>query len=240
MEENAGRPTHPVSSFTVADWTQERAEIARWLSDYAPSFVDGYTSAVSLLYMPDFPARIHLICHLVRDFYRKLPRALDTENAGSASRPNEVFPNMVVKLRNIWDANPPEQITEAGPEGVSFKMTGNMHSHLKKIVKASNDFKETKKTRTIGARFAKVLYQTLDRSKEDSISPWIIAAFDAEYNFFVGRAHLAEHEDKMPNDEGLIEHFRSFEKTFHSLIGPYYSGKEELDAILQDTNAVTD
>jgi len=234
MEENDGKPVQPASSFTEADWTQERAEIARWLADRAPSFVEGYTGAVSLLYMPNFPARIHLICHLVRDFYRELPAAL---GASSSPRPGEVFPGMAQKLKKFWKANPPKQITEIEPGYLNLQMTATMHSHLEKIVQKSIDFENPT---TIGTRFAKVLYQSLDRQKEDFIPSWIFKAFDTEYDFFVARAHLAKHKDKMPNDEGLIEHFQSFEKSFHSLIGPYFSGKEELDAILQDTNTVTD
>ncbi len=79
-----------------------------------------------------------------------------------------------------------------------------------------------------------------DRHEDDFIQPWIIEAFDAEYNFFVRRAHLPASVDKVPSDDGLSEHFEAFERAFHSLVGPYFSGKDELDAILRDTNPAAD
>jgi len=77
-------------------------------------------------------------------------------------------------------------------------------------------------------------------SRDDRfIEPWIIDSFDNEYDFFVRRAHIALGLDSAPNDQGLAERVDAFERAFHSLVGPYFSGKEQLDAILQDANRRT-
>jgi hypothetical protein len=85
-------------------WSQQRRELFQWLEDRAPSFVEGYVGAVRLLYMPCFPGRVHFICHAVRDIYRRLPSSLGIK---SQSRPGEVFPDMVKKLRERWEKFPP-------------------------------------------------------------------------------------------------------------------------------------
>jgi len=51
---------------------------------------------------------------------------------------------------------------------------------------------------------------------------------------------LARKIEKIPTDHRLVENFERFERAFHSLVGPYFTGKEELDEILQATNATTD
>lgn len=234
MDASDKTPVLPISSFTDADWTKERKEIARWLADRAPSLLEGYKSAVILLYLHGLEARVHLICHLVRDFYFYLPAAL---GVASSPRPGEVFPSLVLKLRNLWEDNPPIQLDESEPQRVGLQMSSTMHSHLKKMVQKSKDYDNSK---TIGARFAAALYQSQDRQSDDFIDPWIIESFESGHKFFISKAHLVDHIDNIPSDDGLIEHFQSFEKSFHSMIGPYFSGKEELDEILQDTNAVTD
>ena len=92
----------------------------------------------------------------------------------------------------------------------------------------------------VGEQFAIALYKSLDRRQDDYIHPWIINSFDGEYDFFVNKAHLVKSLKKVPTDDGLIEHFEAFERAFHSLVGSYFSGKEELDDILQDTNETAD
>jgi len=107
---------------------------------------------------------------------------------------------------------------------------------LEKIVQKS---REMSKQPTVGQQLASALFRSLDRRDDDFIPRWITEGFDAEYDYFVKRAHLALSADKVPNDDGLLAHFEAFERGFHSLVGPYFSGKEDLDAILQDTNTIT-
>ena len=235
MEENGGISASPADSFSESFWTSERTELLSWLGDRAPSFVEGYKSAVCLLYTPEFPARIHLICHIVRDIYRYLPSAMGTK---TTPRAGEVFPNMVNKLRTLWNDNPPIESRRSDHEGIDLQMSVQLHSYLQKIVKTSNDFEKTKTT--VGKQLAIVLYQSMDRQQEDYIPPWVIDSFDAEYDFFVERAHLARSMNKVPDEDGLSKHFQSFEKSFHALVGPYFSGKGDLDDILQDTNTASD
>jgi len=215
-------------------WTPHRRELAQWFKDQAPSFLEGYIGAVKLLHTPAFPARVNFICHAVRDVYRWLPASLGEK---SLPRPGEVFPNMVVKLRGQWKKFPPKQTETADIERTDFMVSSQVYDCVKDIVKKSHDIVEQP---TVGKQLAIALFRSLDRRKDEFIYPWIIDSFNTEYKFFMGRAHFPTSIDKVLSDDGLIEHFESFERSFHSLIGPYFSGKEELDAILQDTNPNTD
>lgn len=213
-------------------WTTQRKELVTWLQDRAPSFVEGYVGAVRLLHMPEFPGRVHFICHAIRDIYRHVPRTFGVK---SLPRPAEVFPSMVKELAIAWrefPASEPED--EQSVSESDLCVSRQVHRWLRKIIDKSNQLKDQS---TVGNQLAIALFRSMDRREGDFIEPWIIAAFDAEYDFFVKRAHLAVSVDKVPTDDGLVEHFEAFERAFHSLVGPYFSGKGELDAILRKTNS---
>jgi len=217
-------------------WTKQRQEIVRWLEDRAPSFTAGYVAAVRLLHIPSFPARVHLICHLVRDIYRHLPATLGTK---SLPRPAEVFPSMVKKLADQWKRFPPKETPPTGEAGLDTDVlvSAQAFSAILGILEKNTEIGNQP---TVGSQLAVSLFHAVDRREDEYIPPWIIKSFDEEYGFFVQRAHLARKLDQVPTDDGLPGHFEAFERALHSLVGPYFSGKEELDDILQDTNPATD
>lgn len=216
-----------------AYWTQQRRDLIQWMKDRAPSFLQGYIGAVRLLYMPSFPARVHFICHAVRDIYFHLPAALGTR---PLSRPPEIFPPMVKELAKRWKEFPCPQVTEFNGTDSGFRVSPQVYRCVEDLVRRSGEIGEQQ---TVGKQLVVALFRSLDRQEGEFIPPWITKSFDAEYDFFVKRAHLARSVDKVPSDDGLVTHFEAFERAFHSLVGPYFSGKEELDVILQDTNTTT-
>ena len=92
----------------------------------------------------------------------------------------------------------------------------------------------------VGDRLAAALFRSEERRDDEFIPAFVSASFNREYKFFVNRAHLARTADKIPTDDGLEEHFQAFERSFHSLVCSYFTGKEELDEILRDTNTIAD
>jgi len=228
------RPASEPIEFREPHWTPQRRELVQWFRDRAPSFAEAYIGAVELLHTPAFPARVHFVCHAVRDIYRYLPAALGVK---VTSRPGEVFPNMVKELTKRWTAFPPSRLSDPQGAELGYSLAPHVYEYAEEIVDRSRAMGGQP---TVGAQLAIALFRSLDRPDEEFIPPWIIESFGAEYDFFVKRAHLAQSADKVPSDVGLTENFEAFERAFHSLVGPYFSGKEELDAILQDTNAGSD
>jgi len=106
-------------------WTKQRRELVQWLDDRAPSFTEGYVGAVRLLHTSSFPARVHLICHVVRDIYRHLPAAL---GAQSMPRPGEVFPSMVKTLAEQWHKFPPKESEGFERIGSDIVVSAQVHS----------------------------------------------------------------------------------------------------------------
>lgn len=234
---DAGSHTVPDNCAMLDDssyWTRQHRELAQWFDDRAPSFTEAYKAAVVLLHTPRFPGRVHLICHVVRDIYRCLPTALGVK---ALSRRSEAYPQMVESLADRWKKFPPTERKSSDLNGPDVLVSSQVHGAVRQLVEKSAELKDQP---SVGKQLASVLFRSLDRRANDYIDPWIITAFDSEYDFFMGRAHLRTKPAHMPTDDGLLAHFEAFERAFHSLIGPYFSGKEELDAILQDTNPRTD
>ena len=215
-------------------WTKQRHQIVTWFNDNAPSFKDGYVAAVRMLHAPDFPARVQLVSHVVRDIYRFLPIALGGK---ALPRPGEVFPGMAKKLATSWKNFKPlieKNATSCNDNNSCvIRMHPRICEEIIEIVKKSWEMAgDGKRQSSIGAAIASALFQHCHHDKNEFIPNWVIKSFDVEYDYFVGQAHL----NKIPTGEGLCEHFEAFERAFHSLVGAYFMGKEELDTILQDAN----
>jgi len=210
-------------------WTRMRDELLEWFNARAPSFAEGYTGAVHLLHN-EFPARVQFICHVVRDIYRNLPAALGMQ---AISRRSEFYPDMVKNLSITWNQSMP-LISEN--LGFGYLVSESVYKKIIEIIKKENEMKTQPK---VGEQLAIALFRASDR-REEFMHPAVIDAFNDEYAYFMSKAHFPAKLEKGLADEGLKEHFEAFERAFHSLIGPYFSGKEEIDAILQDTNATTD
>lgn len=144
---------------------------------------------------------------------------------------------MVDSLAKQWTQYPPNETERARTIGSDVVVSAQVQESLVGLVEKRKELAAQPK---IGQQLAIALYRSLDRREDEFIHPWIIELFHEEHKFFISRAHLAKSLDKVPNDDGLLEHFEAFERAFHSLVGPYFTGKEELDAILQDTNTTTD
>ena len=187
----------------------------------------GYVAAVKMLHNDHYPCRVQLISHIIRDIYRKLPRVLD---GSTLSDPREVFTSMVQHLVKLWEKNP--TLNKDGIEGDKnyIPVSNKVYRYVSKIVCKSQ--KMAKDQTSVGGAFAAALFHYGGRSTTDFIAPWIIKSFNEEYDYFVNNAHL----DRPPKCEELPQRFEAFEKAFHSLVGSYFSGKEELDAILEDAN----
>jgi hypothetical protein len=211
-------------------WTKERRELAQWLHDRAPSFEHGYMGAVRLLHMPSFPGRVHFVCHAVRDIYRRLPAALGADAVPIWS---EVVPKKVKSLCKEWNKCAPGQQRADVTNSIGYVVDPRIYRCVEDIVSAQKNIVDQP---SVGKSLAIALFRAAEKPPEEFISPWLIRSFDREYDFFVARAHLAKSMNKAVSDKGLAEHFKAFERAFHSMVGSYFTGQDELDEILQDTN----
>jgi len=205
-----------------------REELRRWFGERAPTLEPAYASAVELINLPNFPGRINLICHAVRDIFEILPDILDGKKR---VRPGDIL-RPAKELASSWKQHPPTELN-SDISSSDYVIRSELYTKTNSVVETARRIEDQSSKEQ---RFAEVLFHSLDRSKEDSIAPWIIKTFKEEYKYFIGWAHFRKMDSSAGFEAELTKHFKDFERAVHSLIGPYFSGKEELDGILQATN----
>jgi hypothetical protein len=70
-------PTSARENPLDAQLTPRRRELLEWFKRNAQSLAEAYEAAIRLLQTPTFPARHHLIGHLIRDIANRLPDVLE-------------------------------------------------------------------------------------------------------------------------------------------------------------------
>lgn len=205
-------------------------ELVQWFKDRAPVFVPGYIGAIRLLHEPSYSGRLHFVCHAIRDIYRFLPGELGIR---SGPRQSEVLPQLARDLAKYWHQQPEPLRSDKYSRGQPNEypsVTVRVHDQIRLIAEKCDELKPEKR---VGSTLAIALFKSQKRRDDAPIPPRIIRAFDEEYDWFMERAHLNKVID---TEDGLRQHVESFERAMHALVCSYFSGRDELDAILQQAN----
>lgn len=229
--QNAEREV-PEAQLATPEWTPRRRELLKWFLDEAPSLAPAYEAAVRLLNMPTFPAREHLIGHIVRDIYDILPSILDRAYKrrpyGGAIR------SYVDKVQSEWktedgpitvsDGSQTQQIQTADRAEIPWAAAQAVES----LLQQHDDLKREDRPSEILARVLYAWYAEAGLERPHRL----VKHFKDEHKWFMERTHFPNDEEKRHGDEGLEEHFASFEDALYSLVGQYFGGKKEIDDIL--------
>ena len=149
----------------------------------------------------------------------------------------DVLPRMADALVEAYGNFPASQSSSLDALESDVAVSPQVYERLCELVEKSRAMEGRVR---VGDRLAAALFRSEERRDDEFIPAFVSASFNREYKFFVNRAHLARTADKIPTDDGLEEHFQAFERSFHSLVCSYFTGKEELDEILRDTNTIAD
>lgn len=226
----------PVDKLDPAIWTLQRQHLLDWFRKEAPSLAPAYEAAVRILNMPSMPAKVHLVCHVVRDIYARLPEILDGEyrrqNAG------EVYRSHVDNIDSLWVRSSKSLLNTHDPSADAMSGSHDVTIAIA-AARAVENLLEKHRELKKQPRSAEILAGTLYRRFAESglgAPRRLVDTFETERDWFTKRAHLVIEEKKLPTEDGLVEHFASFENALYSLVGQYFAGKKEIDAILQQTN----
>ena len=217
----------------VSQWTPRRRELLQWFQKEAPSLASAYEAVIEILGMPRMPAKAHLVGHIVRDIYNKLPEILDGQYRRTNS--GEVYKGYAEKIEKVWetgtllgvgkDHTPEPSLPELDKIAISV-------AAFQSVERLLNKHKELGQEPRSMEVLARALYRRFAEARLD-VPRRLVANFEEERIWFTNRAHLGRDLAKLPNEEGLAEHFASLESALYSLVGQYFTGKEEIDVILQ-------
>jgi hypothetical protein len=217
------------------EWSQHQLQLLDWFTTEAPSLAHPYRAAVILMNDISFPARVYLVCHVVRDIYNKLPEAL--VGASWRREANEINP-IIDDVSKHWEQYTGESFTQhTGGTSTQEALTQVSVSVIavKKVGELLDLRRKLKEQPTSAEVLAQALYK---RFVEYGTAPSrrLIQTFEKERRWFTGRAHLVRDSEKIPSDNDLDEHFETFERTLHSLVAPHFSVQQDLNDILHKAN----
>lgn len=223
--------------FDASCWTPQRRGLLEWFNRDAPSLASAYEAAVQLISSPAMPARVHLVCHIVRDIFNQLPEILDGEYRFQSTGAS--YPGLVDTIAEHWKLQDWTQYGEENPSAVGVASTDTVvvgvagARAVEKLLKCRESLENQRRSTEV---LAEALYR---RFAEAGLDPpaRLSAAFESERKWFTKRAHLVRDHAKLPTDQGLSEHFAAFEQALYSLVGQYFTGRGEIDAILDEANA---
>ena len=234
---SAPSPDPSSASPAASIWNPARSELLEWFRRDAPSLAGPYEAAVFLVYTPSVPARVHLVCHLVRDIYVTLPQILDGDFRFQSA--GAVYPSFVEKIATHWRSPDSSSLSTAAtpaqapgaPDSVGVPWAG-----ARAVDDLLAKYEAIKKQPKSAEVLARALFR---RFAESGFEPptRLASMFEKERVWFVQRAHLKREHTEAHSEDELLEHFASFEGALHSLVGRYFTGREDLDAILSEANA---
>lgn len=217
-------------------WTSERRELYDWLSQNAPSLAGAYEGALRLLAVPEYPGRIHLISHVVRDICNRLPDFL-----GSVERDRIHYDRELDDLAQLWPAVIAPSAADYDADEGGYSDDSSVEIPRPAAVAVSQLLEKHQNRQSnrevVGGLFALVSEATAyDRA---NLEP-IVNEFHKTASWFMQRAHLRKTPMPEPEPEDLNHCFKQFERIALSLIRGFFKTMDELDDLLQQANATTD
>lgn len=210
--------------------TPRQRELLGWFDRNAPSLHEAYEAAIQLLYLPDFPARVHLIGHLVRDIANRLPDVIE----GSTSDRVQ-YENMLDNIAPLWQEHFHPKPSYSNSSAPSTNVSGGLPPQLFKEI---NELVLAHKKRREKPRPEERLFRSelLGEAETPDLLRPMETQFKKISKWFMKKTHLQNNvREPVPECE-LAQKFELFERALFALKGQFFAAIGELDEILQDTN----
>jgi hypothetical protein len=219
-------------------WTRERQELRLWFERNAPSLGELYKGAIEMVFNEIFPGRVRFVSHAVREIRNRLPDVI----AGPVSTNQVQYINRLDDLSKVWkkaglslDGSLPIKLTnnEQIPPIKEVPIPVKIYKEIAKLIR---DHEEARKK---PYEEFKRLFQAIDpknKEAEATLRPRI-DNLRKNTEWFVARTHDRGKVDAEMDGDELKKNFEIFERALLAIIGSFYKTLEDLDEILEETNA---
>ena len=183
---------------------------------------------MELLARAEFPARVHLIGHLVRDICNRLNDFL-----GSVERKRVDYKAELDRIQKAWEEEcGPKHSASATPGPEEGRMLGaNAAAAVEALIKKHQRRQENEDV--VFAMFVSVA--GADETQRHNLVP-IARRFCAVHDFFLTLTHLPKEPLQFSEDE-LVDEFQRFEQITVSLVRGFFETADEISELLQEANA---
>lgn len=220
----------------AAFWTESRRELQEWFKRNAPSLGDLYEGALRMVFDQAFPGRTRFVAHAVREIRNRLP---DVITGTTRKRFDEV--SAIDSLASKWQK---AGFSVDGTCHVSLGQTEDLPSKhvplpvglFRDIARVLREHLEARERPSEAAARLFLGVEPRNSDSRDSLRP-VIEHWLAVTRWFVGKVHESGSQDSGADEVEFQRHFTLFETTLCALIRGFYKTADELDQILEDTNA---
>lgn len=206
--------------------SRKSAELLDWFRKHANPLAEAYEAALLLLHDRGFPCRLYLLAHVVRDIANRLIFALDPQEKPSMVQ----YAERLDKIMALWPSVDPIAKGAGDVTGENVEISYKLATKIDRLV-------EEHRTSRLRPTSAELLFRYLmrDEPSHADLNMRVIQDFERVRRWFVGFAHVRE-EPALVGEEELQRQFSAFEGMLHSFVGGFFTGTEELDAILGEAN----
>ena len=225
-------PTPSVSSIpnvpgdSLVFTSVKRDELRRWFRARAPSLSGAYEGAIRMLDDPEFPGRIHFIGHAIRDITNRLAFVLNTQLQGRRVQ----YEDRMDAIAEEW---PGLALLDADGDGANDHVPMPV-AVARRIDSLVNDHRNRREQ---PSNFD-LLFQHLasENPNRGPVNVRIVQEFKRVHNWFMDRTHLPRTEGQIVPEDELRQQFQRFEAMLYAFVGDFFTGRAELDNVLQQAN----
>jgi len=217
----------------AASWNGPRQAIHQWLQKHSPPLAELYLGANELL-SARTPGWTRFVAHAVREVVNRLPAAICGEEM---SKGRLEYPQRIEALAVLWEAHgasPGLVEAEIDRSGTEVKVLElSVWEEIDRLVRDHRDASTRNRERALKMLQALVPESPLDDKQLNwTAGRWISVG---------GWAHGQSHDQTRSDDERdageIIRWLQTLEGILHSVTRAFFENKDELDALLEDTNA---
>ncbi len=228
-------------SLPATSWTAVRIEIRAWLRRNAPSLAELYEGAVEILFERRVPGWVRLASHAVREIANGLPSAIvgTTGGRGRSTESTEILNSIAndwEKHNLSFDASTFEQGIPSDL-GASVRRTIEIPRQLAQYIAANlRMYRQASETREAAAIRLFEACAPENEQARDMLRP-IIRHWLETLGWFMRWVHDSGKVDADTDEAEFVAKFETFEASLSALSRGFFTTMDELDEILEDTNA---
>jgi len=216
----------------VAWWNEPRQAIHQWLQKHSQPLAELYLGANQLL-STRTPGWTRFVAHAMREMVNRLPPAICGEEM---SKGRLEYQQRIEALAVLWEApraSPGLIDVEIDLSGMEVKVLDpSVWEEIDRLIRDHRDASTRNRERAL-----RMLRALAPESPPDASQlAWTAGSWVAIGSWAHAQAHDQTRSDDEREADEIIRRLETLERILHGVTRPFFENKDDLDALLEDTN----